>query len=293
MDQYRINDLERLTGIKAHTIRIWEKRYLLIKPSRTQTNRRFYTGAELVKLMNVSTLINNGYKISTVAALSESDLQQLVEKVHHHQGSDDFIDAYLHELTVAMIELDELTFTQTYENAIAKYGFYQSMIQLFYPFLINTGLMWRIDKTTPAQEHFVSNLIRSKLIAATDDLGPIINKEKRMVLFLPPAEWHDVGLLFANYILKVHGWQTYYLGQNVPYDNLQKVSSAVQPNALFCFFITPKPKEEIEQELAQLAQSVGDTNIYISGNRELLQQIVLPSTNIKILKDIDGLLNIL
>lgn len=293
MDQYRINDLERLTGIKAHTIRIWEKRYLLIKPSRTQTNRRYYTGSELVKLMNVATLLNNGFKISTVAAFSEAELLQMVEKCHHDQSSDEVSAALLHELTVAMIELDELAFNLTFDKALNRYGFYQSMLQIFYPFLINTGLMWRLDKTIPAQEHFASNLIRSKLIAATDQLGPIINKEKRMVLFLPPEEWHDVGLLFANYILKVHGWQTYYLGQNVPFENLQKINKSIQANALFCFFITPKPKEEIEQEVSQLAQSVGETIIYISGSRDLLQQIVLPNTNVKILKDIDGLLNIL
>ena len=293
MDQYRINDLERLTGIKAHTIRIWEKRYLLITPSRTATNRRYYNDAQLRKLMNISTLLAHGFKISSVAALTDNELSAQIEQLHQDPSKDVICAAYIHDLTVAMVALDEAEFEKVYTAAVDRFGFYESMLLVFYPFLRKTGQLWRIEKAMPVQEHFAYCIIRRKIILATGGLPAPARTDKKFMLFLPPNEWHETGLLFADYIIRSKGHATVYLGQNVPYDDINRTAGLVNATYLLTFFISPKPKEEIEREIADLSKKNQIRHLLISGDRDLLDGVRLPEKKTVLLMDVESLLDLL
>lgn len=293
MEQYLINDLERLSGIKAHTIRIWEKRFALIKPSRTATNRRYYSGDQLRKLMNVSTLLSQGHKISSLAALSDKEIDHAIERMHVDPDTDVVIEAYIHDLTIAMLTFDEIGFERIFAEAGLRFGFYGCMIQVFHPFLKRIGLLWSVDKAMPVQEHFASSIIRRKVIAATDVLKQPAKPNKQFLLFLPAGEWHEIGLLFANYIIRTKGIDTLYLGQNVPFADIKKVITLAQPKYVLTFYISPKPKEEVQQELETMAKENAGVKILVTGSEYLLGDMKFKDKNIKYLRDPEALLTML
>ena len=293
MSQYRINDLERLTGVKAHTIRIWEKRYELISPTRSDTNRRFYSDAQLVKLMNVSTLLEHGHKISHLAAMTDEELAVQIDHLHKYPSENTVFTAYIHDLTLAMVAFNETLFADIFADAAKKLGFYEAMINVFYPFLRKAGLLWRTDKAVPIQEHFATCIIRNKIIAATESLAPPAPDAAKYILFLPQNEWHEVALLFANYILRSKGLATIFLGQNVPYEDIDMVVKMVDPQFIFTFYITPKPVEEIAEEIARLGTSFPGQTIYISGDGSLLQDVPFPGDNLIYLRSVAEFIAIL
>ena len=266
---------------------------MLIKPSRTTTNRRFYNGLQLRKLMNVSTLLAHGFKISNVAALSDAELTRHIEELHNDPSKDVICAAFIHDLTAAMIDLDEVMFEQVYAAAVDKFGFYESMLNVFYPFLRKTGQLWRVEKAMPVQEHFASCIIRKKIIVSTNDLPIPSHTAKKFLLFLPPNEWHETGLLFADYIIRSKGLSTIYLGQNVPYADVNDIANTAKIDYLITFFISPKPKEEIQKEISDLVKNNPGRQILVSGDRDLFAGIKMPEKRFTHLKDVQGLLNIL
>lgn len=293
VSQYRINDLERLTGVKAHTIRIWEKRYDLISPTRSDTNRRFYSDAQLMRLMNVSTLLEHGHKISHLAAMSDEELAAHLEQLHRVPSESTINAAYIHDLTAAMVAFNEPLFTEVFAAATKQLGFFEGMINVFYPFLRKAGLLWRTDKAVPIQEHFATCIIRNKLVTAADTLPASATGGDKFMLFLPPGEWHDVGLLFTNYILRSRGYSTVYLGQCVPYEDLDLVINAVSPQYIVTFFISPKPHHEIEAEINTLANKYPYLKVLISGDQSLLTEAAVSAANVLHLKSVGDLIAIL
>lgn len=215
MAVYSIKELENLSGIKAHTIRIWEKRYDLIEPHRTTSNIRYYTDQELKKVLNVAVLNRNGIKISNIAKLSELELKEEILRISvAHPTLENTIDA----LTSGMIDLDEIKINSILNKAIAKHGFTYTIKNIAYPFLKKVGILWQTGNVNPAQEHFVAYLIRQKIIAAIESYSNGFNpRAKKFLLFLPEGQWHEIGLLFAYYMLKEAGHEVIYLGQSVPY----------------------------------------------------------------------------
>ena len=282
-----------MTGVKAHTIRIWEKRYLLIKPSRTATNRRYYNGLQLRRLMNISTLLSNGFKISHVASLSDDELSRLIDQLHSDPSKDVICSVYIHDLIAAMIGLDEPAFDKIFADAVERFGFYDSMLLVFYPFLRKTGQLWRTDKAMPVQEHFAACIVRRKIIAAIDKLPVPTNNKKKYLLFLPPGEWHETGLLFADYIIRSKGVATLYLGQNVPYADINKIAAEHKADFLFTFFITPKPADEIEKEIAALLRNNPGRELFVSGDYELLSGVKFSDQRFTYLNGVDSLLKLL
>ncbi len=290
MDQYRINDLERLSGVKAHTIRIWEKRYQLISPSRSSTNRRFYNGDQLKKLMNVATLLAHGHKISNVAACSDTEINKLLEQLHNSDSDEAKFNAYINDLTVAMVAFDEDSFNKVFKEVTEQYSFYTGMLYVFYPFLAKTGMLWRISKTQPIQEHFATSILRKKILSTIDNLDPPKVNCKSFLLFLSPNEWHEIGLLFADYLIRANGHKTYYMGQNVPYADVRDIGSLVAPDYILTFYISPKPKEEIEREISNLSKSLLEVEILVAGDKNLLSGNKYATDNVKYLKDVNSLL---
>ena len=200
MIKYSIKDLEKLTGIKAHTIRMWEKRYKFLMPERTLTNIRFYSDQDLRSFLNISILNRNGYKISRIVKMKSTEINkkilEITENVH------DF-DNQVESLIVAMSELDEMKFDKILTTSIIKLGLENTVTQIIYPFFEKIGVLWQIGTINPGQEHFVSNLIRQKLIIAIDgQYDTLAADAKLFLLFLPDGEYHEIGLLYSHYLIK-------------------------------------------------------------------------------------------
>jgi len=265
MRLYQITELEQLTGIKAHTIRIWEKRYNLIEPDRTSTNYRRYSDDQVKKLLNVSTLLSSGYKISKIASLSEKDLHTKVLESQANKQEDVICATFVNDLLSSMIDFDEQAFEKTYSAVINRFGLFEAMLNVFYPLLNKIGLLWSINDFSPAQEHFASCLIKRKIMAATDGLPFAKNKKKKFLLLLLPGEMHDISLLFANYIIRSKGYETIYLGQDVPYENISLVLKQTKPNFVLTFFTVPQNPKEVYNDFKKNLHLGENTKLIISG----------------------------
>lgn len=219
---YSIRDLEELSGIKAHTIRIWEKRYGLIRPGRTDTNIRYYDNEDLRKILNVSLLVKSGYRISAVCGMSEKQVSEAVVSLSpSEEGAGD-------RFLLSLIDLDEGRFHRTFAELTEQLGFEQTIVRVVFPFFQRVGLMWQLGTVNPAQEHFFSNLIRNKLIVETEAL-PWPEEGPEVVLLLPEHEWHELGLLFYAGCFRRRGYRPVYLGQAVPTESLDRVLASRTP----------------------------------------------------------------
>jgi MerR family transcriptional regulator, light-induced transcriptional regulator len=273
---YSIKDLEQLSGIKAHTLRIWEQRYNLLAPKRTDTNIRYYDDADLKLILNVALLNDNGYKISKIANMSLAEMREevvkLTEKTLTH---DDQINA----LTICMIEMDEERFEKVLSTNILKIGFEQTMLNIIYPFMSKIGVLWQTGAINPAQEHFMSNLIRQKLIVAID-AQIYKGGGKKFLLYLPEGEHHEISILFAAYLIKLKGHKVVYLGQSTPDDDLNSVYNLIQPEFLLTVITTSPSSENVQEYIDALSQRFSRSEIIVSGYQIVGQDIHFPK-NVK------------
>jgi len=261
MAEYKIKDLETLTGIKAHTIRVWEKRYALLSPDRTETKIRTYSDADLVKLLNISILYDNGWKISKIAECSEREIKKKVEGLF--QGEQSF-SAVVSLLIQSMVELDCDTFERVLTNAIQKEGLETVYRNYLVTFLDRIGVLWMVGTITPVQEHFVSNVIRQKLIVETDKLPIVAKRRVDAVLFTPEDEFHEISLLFYNYILKKRNYRTLYLGTNLPISDLKKTLPTINSKSIILSMIANTPEEDYNNYIMHLLEEV-QLPIFIGG----------------------------
>ncbi len=278
--QYSIKDLEKLTGVKAHTIRMWEKRHGIVVPRRTATNIRYYDDAQLKHLLNVTVMLDAGRRISYIGSLTAEELHNEVKEIFENDDRDSDnlkYSARVNGLMVAMFEVDELEFLNIISASIRDIGFRNTITDVVYPFLEKVGVMWGINEVNPAQEHFISHLIRRKVEREIDELPvPVESNKKSYLLFLPEDELHELGLLLSQYLLRSRGFKTYYLGQNVPYDDMLKVSKQVNTDVLLTFFIRALPVEEVGGFLKTLCEDHPDKEIYFSGASKIFEGIDLP-----------------
>jgi DNA-binding transcriptional MerR regulator len=265
VDFYQINDLERLSGVKAHTIRIWEKRYELITPHRTDTNIRYYDDKQLVKLLNVATLSSVGFRISKIAAMTDDELKTQLSESQQKEKGDLKFEFYVNDFIAAMIEFDEVAFNKLFDTIIAEYGVEKALVSIVYPFLHKIGILWRIDQSMPVQEHFASMLIKRKLYTLISQL-PTPTKSKKFLLFLPANEWHEVGLLFAEYIIRNNGFPTINLGQNVPFIDIEYTINKTEPNYLLAFLINNTNEEYVLKVQQLLSSKFKKVDCLIAGN---------------------------
>lgn len=231
MKKFSISDIESLIGVKAHTIRAWEIRYNLVPPKRTPTNIRFYDEDDLKMLLNIVTLNENGYKISKIAEMSKKQVTDLVAQLKTDWNND---SVQMLSLANATIEYDEVAFSQILSGCIEEMGLINAMDVVLFPFMKRVGMLWQTGTIDPSHEHFASNLIRDRMIVEIDKVEkPEKPDPKRFLLFLPEAEMHETGLLFARYLLKKCGQSTLYLGSEIPYTDLKKVIDSYQPDYAF------------------------------------------------------------
>jgi methanogenic corrinoid protein MtbC1 len=252
--------------VKAHTIRIWEQRYNLISPQRTDTNIRFYTDEEVKRLLKVSALYHQGIKISRIASMSEEAINEYLLNVELHTGNE---HVALEKLTIAMIDLNEEHFLSVFNQYTEEHGFKTTLIQLIYPFLQKVGVMWQVGDVHPAQEHFISNLIRQKIIAAIDRLyKPKTETDTKVILFLPEGELHELGLLFYSYLLQEMNYHVIYLGQSVPSEDLVKVAEKYHCQLFVSSVINPAAVDSFSQTFSLLLKNLGTgIKVYVAGSQ--------------------------
>lgn len=243
--KFSIKDLENLTGIKAHTIRIWEKRYNLLSPNRTDTNIRFYELADFQKLLNVSYLNNNGYKISKIATLERNKIPELVRQI---AAKSNLNSHAINSFKLSMLNFDQVLFYKTYERLEKEKSFRDIFYTIFIPLLTELGLLWQTDTITPAHEHFLTSLIRQKILINTENIQA--NSEtstKTFICYLPDNEVHELGIMYINYEIVAHGHQSIFLGQSVPLDSLVDIVNYYDDVTFVSYFTVKPEKEEIHQ----------------------------------------------
>jgi MerR family transcriptional regulator, light-induced transcriptional regulator len=276
MAQYSIKDLERISGVKAHTIRIWEKRYGIVEPKRTDSNIRFYCDTDVKKLMNVSILLHHGYKISKLATLDPRELSKKVLEVSMISNGQ---NSQVENLVVAMIEMDESKFEKILNMTIIKEGFENTVFKVLHPFFERIGVLWQTGSINPAHEHFISNLVKQKIYVAIDSIAvPSGNDTKKFLLFLPEWELHDLGLLVYDYLIKSRGFKVIYLGQNVPEEDVYSVTDFLQPDYFLVSFANAVEMDKLEGYLLRLAARYPEKTIFITGHQTASLKCELPSS---------------
>lgn len=264
---FSIRDLENLSGIKAHTIRIWEKRYDLLAPERTATNIRTYSLSSLQKLLNITLLYNYGYKISKISRIPEGDIPLMVrEIVAKNSAKNHAINAF----KLAMINFDQSLFMSTYNSVLNDKSFRDAFKDVFVPLLNEIGLLWQTNTISPAHEHFITNLLKQKILINTEKLQhqEPSNKSKVFVPFLPENEIHEIGLLYLNYEIVLRGYKSIYLGQTVPLDTLKDVMKYFDNLCFLSYFTVTPTKDRIEKYLndfADIIKEYGTAEIWILG----------------------------
>ncbi len=278
---YSIKDLEVLSGVKAHTIRIWEKRYSLLSPARTDTNIRYYNDLDLRKILNVSLLVNNGFKISKVAKFDDKKIKDSVIDINSKNTAEsDFVD----RLILYMINFDNIGFNKFVNEIISKKGFEEAYLKVFFALFERIGTYWQVGSIFPAQEHYVTSILRQKLIAEIDKLDLENLNGLTTLFFLPEGELHEMSLLFYSYLARKNGYNVIYLGQFVPFEDLAKVLAHIHIDYVFTAFINAILKEDLENYLVRLKNTFQQQKVFITGWQVQQNKPVLPRS-VKIVQD--------
>lgn len=253
MSKYKISDLESLTGVKAHTIRIWEQRYRILVPLRTETNIRYYNDSHLKKLLNIVSLIKLGNKISKISKLSPQEINENVAALENKATEAGIKEEMLiNQMISAGLSYNEEGFEKAFSNSILSYGLLPAYEKVIYPMLSKIGLLWSTSELNPSQEHFISNLVKQKLFAAIDSLETSNDESDSWLLFLPSREQHDLGLLVSNYGLRSKGKKVYYLGADVPINNLNLIIEAIKPTHCLMFSVMENQESVVSSYLKEL-----------------------------------------
>ena len=287
---YSIKDLEKLSGIKAHTIRIWEQRHGIITPKRTKTNIRYYQDDDLKLLLNVALLNKNGIKISKIAKMTKEEIMSKVSaisEINFNNGNQ--LDA----LTLSMIEMDEYKFDRIISTNIQQLGFERTMLEVIYPFLEKLGVLWLTGSIKPVQENFMSSLIRQKITVAINNETFVQGRQvKKFMIYLPEGESQELSILFMKYLLKSRRNQVIYLGQNVTVGDLQDAYKIVKPDYIFTMISESFSKKTVQKYVNELSEMFGNSEILLTGY-QVVSLDVESKHNVSILKSLDETLHFL
>ncbi|WP_121355465.1 MerR family transcriptional regulator [Flavisolibacter nicotianae] len=279
MQSFSIRQIELLTGIKSHTLRIWELRYDFFKAPRKESNLRFYTNDDLKKLLCISFLYHNGWKISKIASLSDAEVITEVENIPVDKNN---YPTAIQHLLKAAIDFDESAFLSILNELQAKIGFEKLVTEVCYPYLVRIGLLWDTSKVIPAQEHFSSYLIQNRVISETETLSAMQNGDPELVLFCPENEFHELPLLFINYLLRKNGWRVLYLGSNSKLEDLREAANVPGVRYLYLHLITNFTGVSLDDYFELLRKSFPDKIIVASGKS--LQQSQRSFVNFRLLR---------
>lgn len=294
MRTYSIKELENFSGTKAHTIRIWEQRYSLLEPKRTKTGIRYYSDEDLKKILGTSVLLKSGFKISKIAQLNKEEFRDALDKI---ESSSNEIDENLkYEKTInillsAGLEFNEYLFINEFEKVRKLVNIDELFIKVIYPLLMKSGIMWGKDDMSPAQEHFISNILRQKIITEINSLTISEKNSNKIVLFLPENETHEIGLLFANYLLKSAGIETIYLGQQVPVTNLITMINEYNIERAIGFVFYSPGIDKLTKMVELISENCTKTKFYWGGALNTLKELSMPKNQF-IISSIDDFISI-
>lgn len=287
---YSISDLEKLSGIKTHTIRIWEQRYGVFRPKRTETNIRYYEDEDLQLLLNIVLLNKHGYRISQIAKMGMDAIREKASAVSPLKSD---IDTQLDVLTLSVIEMDEYKFAHIFDTYVGQIGFERAMLEIVYPFMEKLSLLWLTGSIKPVQENFITQLIRNKLVAAIEK-EPIPNDRKvpKFVLYLPKGEQQELSLLFMQYIIKKRGYQVLNLGVNLALPDLKDACAIHSPDFIFTILSENFNREPVSRYIEGIRDAAPDSKVLLTGYVVATQLIQLPPRTM-ILPSIDDALSFL
>jgi DNA-binding transcriptional MerR regulator len=290
MNKFSIKDIETITGIKSHTIRVWEQRYNLLQTKRSDTNIRYYDDEDLKFLLNVSILNDSGIKISEIVKMTAAEMAEKVEKLSEVENN---FTCHIQSLVKNSLELNEAEFRKSLVQSVKKIGFEQTIIQVVYPFLHKVGIMWQTGMINPAQEHFATNLIKQRLILAIDSVKPVeIELPKRFLLFLPENEYHEIALLFAYYVIKQHGHKVLYLGQSLSLAYVNEVIGSYRPDFIFSILTNSINNSDLHHSVQSFLDYFPNQTILLAGSA--MKEFKIKETdNLVNLQDVADLLSFL
>lgn len=291
MSVYSIKDLEVISGIKAHTIRIWEQRYSLLEPKRTDTNIRYYDDYQMCKLLNISSLLENGHKVSKIASYTEEEISQQVEELIKNVDSEDSkVNALVNQIISAGLTYDEDSFNDAFNVATNRFGLIDAFSKVIYPMLVRVGLMWNKQDMIPSQEHFISNLVKQKLFAAIEDIPEPKKGAESWLLMLPEEEDHEIGLILSYFLLKSKGKKVFYLGQRVPISSVESFLAHNKLDAIHFFMVrnqTPLKAQKLIDKLSPITKGI---KVYLSGSESVISKLNIPN-NFTIVNSIENFLS--
>ncbi len=284
---YAIRDLEKLTGIKAGTIRIWEQRYNLIKPKRTVTNIRYYTDEDMRLLLNIAVLNKKGIKISKISEMTSEHISDMATDVTRYDNSK---HAQIDALTFAMIDMDEAAFEHVFSSHVNIDGFERAMLDVIYPFLDKLSILWITRSISPAHEKFVTNLIKRKLMSAIDSQNAHPSSDAAtFVLYSPEGEHQELTLLFIQYLLRLRRQRVIYLGVNTAISDLSDVCDPLRPQYIYTILQDPPPRQSVQSFLDQTAKAIGNSILLISGAQVFSNSLRLPD-NVRVVSGLEDTL---
>ena len=275
MYSFTIKDLENLSGIKAHTIRIWEQRYSFLKPGRTGTNIRFYSNEELKKILNVALLNKFGFKISHIDKMNEGEIREKILLLNQLEAQQERI---VNTLIQNMVDLDLESFEKVLDEFITVRGIEKTISQIIFPYLEKIGILWVTNHINPAQEHLVTNIIRQKLIVGIQNINSPVKIDKSVLLFLPEGEFHELSLLFMNYLLKSKGVSTIYLGCSISVNDIEYIVKLKNPDYLYTHLTSSGSKFNLEKFISSISKKFTDIPVIISGQLMHGYNKKIPST---------------
>lgn len=287
---YSIKDIEKLSGVKSHTLRVWEKRYGIIKPKRTATNIRYYLDEDVQKILNIALLKKKGFRISVISKMTKEELRSKVAELTEVDTQfEDQVDG----LILSMLDLDESKFSRIINHNVSQRGFEEAMEVVIYPLLDKLSMMWIAGSVKSVHETFVSNIIRRKMIVSIDQLTPEIERSERVLTYLPEGETHELTLLYLHYVLKKNGFKVLNLGGHIPLIDLLEAQYIFKPNYIFTIFNDSFSEAPLQPYIDQLSRNMEDTKIIISGYQTIKQKLSLPSavTVLQSLKEIKSYLD--
>jgi DNA-binding transcriptional MerR regulator len=289
MSSYTIKDLEQISGIKAHTIRIWEQRYRFLQPQRTETNIRSYSADELKTILNVSLLNKYGFKISHIDKMSSSEIEEKILTLNQLDAEKERV---VNALIKDMVSLDMYSFEKQLDSYIAQKGIEKTITEIIFSFLERVGVLWITNHINPAQEHLASNIIRQKIILGIEKLPKMYTNAKLIVLFMPEGEYHEIGLLFVHFLLKSKGYNVDYLGTNVPLVDLKYLTEYKKVDYLYSHITAPIKGFKMNKFMEQLTQINSKIPIVLTG--QMMQEYKGPvASHIRIMKTLSETMDFL
>lgn len=262
MNAFTIKDLENLSGIKAHTIRIWEQRYTFLRPQRSTTNIRYYCNEELKTVLNIALLNKYGYKISHIDKMNPSEVREKILSLSQNEA---YLERLINDLIHHMVDLNSEGFEDVLDNYIRVKGIDKTITNIIFPFLDKVGILWMTNNINIAQEHLITNIIRQKLIVGIESASSHVLHEKTVLLFLPEGEQHEVGLLYVYYLLKVRGVKVIYLGANLPVKDLEYVVKIKKPDCIYTHVTCLPSRYNFDKFMSQVSQTIPGSKMIVSG----------------------------